>query len=808
MLELRSVFKGYTTGDFRQEALDGVSIKFRHNEFVAILGPSGSGKTTCLNVIGGLDRYDKGDLLINGRSTKDFTDADWDAYRNNSVGFVFQNYHLIPHLSVADNVEMGMTLSGVPRAEKHKKAMEVLRRVGLAEHVHKKPGQLSGGQAQRVAIARALANNPDIILADEPTGALDSTSSRQIMELIREIAGDKLVIMVTHNAAIAEQYADRIVQFMDGEVVADSNPPEDDETVDGYSLKKTSMRYRTALNLSSRNILTKKWRTALTAFASSIGIIGIALILSLSNGFDQQIGQFESTTLSGFPLLITQSAMNADMETMRGQMRMAGTDTTPQPEKYPSAQSVIPYNAEANRFVHTNVFSDEYLAYIEAMDPALLSGLSYTRLVSMNLMTRDSADAVSLVNATVSGMTAYPKTLAGDNAAYLRANYDLLAGEYPASYTDLVLVVDPYNKVNAQTLKSIGLGNDTDALAFEDIVGHEYQFIGNDDFYVSFGGMYIPNVMGGMDKLYDAEGNVTLRISGILRAKESYALNVLPYGLAYSDELSEFALGSARDSAIVKAQLASDKNVMTGEAFGEDRGGGMAGMNATSTGRGSATGLQQMQSMMSQMTGGSNNVTKEMMLQVLGGDGAPYMISLYPADFSSKDKVTDYLSAWNEGRPSEEKVFYTDLAETFTSISSSIMDAITIVLIAFAGISLVVSLIMIGIITWISVLERTREIGILRALGARKKDITRVFTAETFIIGMFSGLLGIGIAYLLTIPVNALLYNMTDIKGIAQLNPVHAAILLALSVLLTLLGGALPAKLAARKDPVEALRTE
>ncbi|GHU83137.1 sulfate ABC transporter ATP-binding protein [Clostridia bacterium] len=807
MLELKNIFKGYTTGEFRQEALDGVSIRFRKSEFVAILGPSGSGKTTCLNVIGGLDRYDKGDLLINGKSTKKFTSADWDAYRNNSVGFVFQNYHLIPHLSVADNVEMGMTLSGVSKAEKRKKALAVLDRVGLSDHVHKKPGQLSGGQAQRVAIARALANNPDIILADEPTGALDSTSSRQIMELIREIAGDKLVVMVTHNAAIAEKYADRIVQFMDGEVVSDSNPPAQDEGVDAnYKLKKTGMSFFTALNLSARNILTKKWRTALTAFASSIGIIGIALILSLSNGFDKQIQQFESSTMSGFPLLITQSAVSIDAETMQAQRaaREESAQARAEQVKYPAKQAVLPYNAQANTFMHTNVFTDDYIRYIESAPSSLIAGISYTRLVNMTLLTRTGDTGASVINTSLAGITAYPKALASSEAGYLRENYDLLQGAYPAEATDLVFVVDPYNRVNTSVLDALGIPSGDGEIPFDAIIGRTYKLILNDDFYVPYGDLFVPNVFGGLDALYDKETVVTLRIAGILRPKEAYQLNVLPYGLAYSNALSDLVIESAKNSAIVQAQLASDVSVLTGESFSAPSQGMASG---GTTGRGASTGLQQMQSLMSSMTGGGT-LTKEMMLQVLGATGTPFLITVYPRDFSSKDDLTAYLSAWNDGKPGSDAIIFTDLAETFTSLSGGIMDAITIVLISFAGISLVVSLITIGIITWISVLERTREIGILRALGARKKDITRVFTAETFIIGMCSGLLGISIAYLLTIPVNAILKSLTDISGVAQLNPVHALILLALSVCLTLLGGALPAHMAAKKNPVDALRSE
>ena len=408
MLSLKNIKKSYVTGEFKQVALDGVNLNFREKEFVAILGPSGSGKTTCLNVIGGLDKYDSGDLIINGKSTKEFKDSDWDAYRNNSVGFIFQSYNLITHLSIIDNVEMGMTLSGVSPAEKKKKALEVLEKVGLKDHIHKRPNQLSGGQMQRVAIARALANDPDIILADEPTGALDTKTSIQIMELIKEIAKDKLVIMVTHNPELANEYADRIVEFRDGNVISDSNPLKEEKSSSKYSLKKTSMNFFTALKLSAMNIKTKKWRTLLTAFASSIGIIGIALILSLSNGFDKQINTFESDTLSGFPIVITQSTADMDIETMREQAKQFAGNKTEDEDKYPKVDVIYPYDSSENSFVHSNNFSTEYIDYLESIDKGLLSGISYTRIVNMNLLKSDGEVATPVSTSDLS-FTAYPQ---------------------------------------------------------------------------------------------------------------------------------------------------------------------------------------------------------------------------------------------------------------------------------------------------------------------------------------------------------------------------------------------------------------
>lgn len=792
MLQLKGISKSYTTGDFTQVALNNVSLNFRKNEFVAILGQSGSGKTTCLNIIGGLDQYDSGDLIINDKSTKHFKDAEWDAYRNNSVGFIFQSYNLITHLSILDNVEMGMTLSGVSAEAKHKKALEVLEKVGLKDHIHKKPNQLSGGQMQRVAIARALANDPDIILADEPTGALDTTTSEQIMDLIKEIADDKLVIMVTHNPELAEKYADRIVKFKDGEVVDDSNPYNNVKEETGYQLKKTSMSFTTALKLSGKNIATKKWRTTLTAFASSIGIIGIALILSLSSGFQIQINKFQSDALSEFPIIISQAAMNMDTDTMnkmRGEMRstMLGN------KEYATSNKVYLYDSSKETLAHINVITEEYLDYLNAIDPKILNSIGYTRMTGMNLLRRingttspvsmaiginmgngnDNRDMQAMSGMTSmsgAGLASYPETLDGSSESYLEKNYDLLAGEYPQDETGLVLVVDAQNRVDYSVLQKLGFQTDeVKSMDFNEIVGTELKLITNDEYYVKTPmGNFLPGT--DYDAMYDSENSITLTISGIVRLKQDVTIGILGNGIAYSDDLVQRIIDLANDSEIVKAQRQSDHNVITMESMNES--------------------------------------TKTTFLSYLGGESTPFMIYLYPADFESKDAILAYLDAYNTGKSEEETIVYSDLASTMTEMTGGIMNAITLVLIAFAAISLVVSLIMIGIITYISVLERTKEIGVLRALGARKKDITRVFNAETFIIGAFSGILGISIAYLLTIPANQLIEQATDLSNVAQLNPLYAILLVIISVTLTLIGGLIPARMAAKKDPVEALRTE
>ena len=775
MLSLKNIKKSYTTGEFKQIALNGVNLNFRENEFVAILGPSGSGKTTCLNIIGGLDKYESGDLIINGKSTKEFKDSDWDAYRNNSIGFIFQSYNLINHLSILDNVEMGMTLSGVSASEKHKKAKEALERVGLKDHIHKKPNQLSGGQMQRVAIARALSNDPDIILADEPTGALDTKTSVQIMELIKDIAKDKLVIMVTHNPELAKEYADRIVEFRDGNVISDSNPLSEQNVNSLYSLKKTSMNFFTALKLSGMNIRTKKWRTFLTAFASSIGIIGIALILSLSNGFDKQIDTFESDTLSGFPIMITKETTEVDINDMKAQRnKMLGLDSDE--GKYPEKEVIYPYNSEENKKVHNNNITKEYLDYIENIDKSLISGLGYTRLVNMNLIKMVDGVATT-VNQQNLNLSSYPISTGENKNGYLEKNYDLLYGNYPETMNDLVLVVDEYNKIDVKVLEALGIDNSKEEIDFNDIVNYEIKAVLNDDYYKRMGNFFTVSANpSNMNDLYNNGNSISLRIAGIIRLKDEVDISLLQSGIVYSDDLAKYYIEKSKDSEVVKAQEEVNYNIFTGESFNDSE--------------------------------GNSKNTKENVLASLGGTEIPYMITIYPKDFTTKDEVLAYLDDWNANKEKEDYIVYNDMASTFVSLSSGIMDAITMVLIAFAAISLVVSLIMVGIITYISVLERTKEIGVLRALGARKKDIARVFNAETFIVGSLSGILGILIAYILTFPTNSVLYKVTDLENVAVLNPIHAIILVVISVTLTMIGGSIPAKIASKKDPVEALRTE
>lgn len=769
MLELKNVKKSFKTGDFVQQALKGINLNFGDKEFVAILGSSGSGKTTLLNIIGGLDHYDSGDLIIKGKSTKKFKEKDWDAYRNNSIGFIFQSYNLIGHISVLGNIELSMTLSGVSSKEKKKRAMEVLEKVGLKEHAHKKPNQLSGGQMQRVAIARALVNNPEIILADEPTGALDSTTSVQIMELIKDIAKDKLVIMVTHNPELAEKYATRIVEVKDGLVINDTNNEKGQgNSQQEYKLKKTSMGFFTALKLSFTNIWTKKGRTLLTAFASSIGIIGIALILSLSNGFDIQIDEFQKNTLSQMPIAISQVAMNMDEESFAEM-----TNSSENEEKEIDESKIYPQK-QLEDITHTNKFTKEYVNYIENINPDLIGGISYNRATNLNIITKNNNDYKMLDSQT----TFFPlpeQIEEGREDTIIKENFELINGKMPTEKEDILLLINTKNQLNSTILKAIGFDN-VDSINFDEIVGKEFKLILNDNLYKNNGEFYTINT--DYEEMYNNENAITLKICGIIRGKKDNKFAEMSgNGLTYTQKLMKYVIEKNKESAIVKAQENKDYNILTGEKFEED-----------SSNQGAST--------------------KDTTLAYLGADTVPVMIQIYPKNFETKKEVLEYLDKYNEGKSDDDKIIYTDYAETITTLSGGIMDAITIVLIAFSTISLIVSTIMIAIITYISVLERTKEIGILRAIGARKKDVTRVFNAETFIIGLCSGILGITIANLLTIPINKVILNLTQLENVAKLNPMHAITLIIISIVLTLIGGWIPAKMAAKKDPVNALRVE
>ena len=766
MLELKNINKSYKTGTFIQHALKKVNLSFRKNEFVAILGPSGSGKTTLLNIIGGLDRYDSGDLIINGKSTKKFKATEWDSYRNNCVGFIFQSYNLISHISVLENVEMALTLSGYKRKNKKEKALEALEKVGLKDHAYKKPNQLSGGQMQRVAIARSLVNNPDIILADEPTGALDSATSVQIMNLIKEIAKDKLVIMVTHNPELAKDYANRIIEFKDGEVLSDSKPvSNEEENLGKVHIKKTVLSYLSAIHLSFNNIKTKKGRTFLTAFAASIGIIGIALILSLSNGFQLQIDKFEKSTLSQMPITISSQAMQMDESTLEEQMQ----SNNEKKDKYPSEKVVKPTETIMEKMVHKNNITSDYLEYINNIDKNLLSGISFLKKTGLNLVTVDKDNNYKKIDMSNSmSYQLFPTRTSEEETGVVEDNYDVLAGNIDSKELGLILAVDSKNGVDKSLIESLGFAS-TENISFDDILNKEIKLITNNDYYKQLGANFIPD--SNYEKMYNSTNSITVKIKAIIRGKEDKEMFTNQAAIFYTGALVDKIISINKESDIVKKQEELDYNILTGASF-------------------------------------DDTTTKNDILAYLGADEIPAVIYLYPKDFKSKDKITSYLDKYNKNKVDTDKITYTDMAKLMSSLSSGIMDAITVVLIAFSSISLVVSSIMIAIITYISVLERTKEIGILRALGARAKDITRVFNAETMLIGLCSGILGLVIAYLLTFPANRIIENLSGLASVAKLNPIHAIILLLISVSLTVLSGFIPAKMASKKDPVIALRTE
>ncbi|MBP2058324.1 putative ABC transport system ATP-binding protein/putative ABC transport system permease protein [Lactobacillus colini] len=778
MLQLKHLMKTYQVGDTVTHALDDVSINFRNHEFVAILGPSGSGKTTMLNVIGGLDQYDSGDIIINGKSTKNFSQTDWDAYRNNTVGFIFQNYNLISHLSIIENVELGMTLSGVDSKTRHQKAIDALKRVGLGDHLQKNPNQLSGGQMQRVAIARAIANDPDILLCDEPTGALDTKTSVEIMKLIKELSKDKLVIMVTHNPELAQEYASRTVHFQDGKILSDSNKFTPDKDIkDSFNLIKTKMSYLNALKLSFTNIMTKKGRTFLTAFASSIGIIGIAIVLALSNGFQKQIDQTQTKTLSKFPISISTIATDLDPA-----QRSKDSDKNVKNKGF-----LIAAKPDNEKNIHENKITQNYINYIKKINPNYANNISYIRSVQLNLLSNNAGkikriqfstlnnSGSSLVNAQSQGMASvginssvFPTSLDQSKGSFLKNNYQLLSGNWPSSKNDVVLVLNNKNEANLNSLKNLGLDiKDGEKINFKKLVGKTFKLISNNDYYQQLPtGNFVPNKL--TKSLYNKGRTITL--TGVIRSKNNSQMALLDNSIAYSDALSEAVIKENKNSNIVKAQKKSSTNVMTNQAM--------------------------------------NETEKAQFIASIGGSSIPNTILIYPNSFNSKDKVLNYLDKWNKGKAKKDKIVYTDMSGTVTKLTGGLLSGITDVLVAFAAISLITSMIMIGILTYTSVLERTKEIGILKALGARKRDITRVFDAETFILGVFSGALGILIAYLLTFPINSVLYYITDMTNVAQLNPTHALALIIISTILTLLGGHIPARIAAKKDAAIALRSE
>ena len=902
MLKLTNIRKDYLLGGGDSvTALKNVNLRFRKSEFVSILGPSGCGKTTLLNIIGGLDRYTDGDLEIDGISTKQYTDVDWDAYRNIRVGFIFQSYNLITHIDILSNVEMALTLAGVKKHERKARAVAALEAVGLGEHIHKKPNQLSGGQMQRVSIARALINNPSIILADEPTGALDSTTSVQIMELLKEISANKLIIMVTHNPELAQKYSNRIVRLFDGEVVDDSNPyygqiekkhQEDEvqaveETFDKKSksksknktlqakvqqeqnseevtcdseqepellavspeqsaknkadfikhkskkhrkmmLKKTSMSFWSAIKLSFTNLMTKKGRTFMTAFAGSIGIIGVALVLAISNGFSTYVNNMQRTMLSGYPVTVTSSSMDI---TSLLNITM-GTSNKP---KFPVDETVYSQDilSAFAQMIHTNNITEEYIDYLDEKNKSWKDngyidslyynyGYGYTVYNSKGQNVGKTFDINNIGGSLGDGTDDFLNSvnwqeMVGDKE-YMLKNFDVIGGRYPENANEVVLIVDSTNTVTSTFFNALGFKYGEDGVT-KGQISFDY-IIGNADKGIEPAKLYIPSNNQKYKKITNSEtgkeyftektfGEIgslevmrEITIVGIMRQKETSAYAPMLAGVTYTQDLTKEILAESAESEIVKFQKEhSDYSCLTGKEFTSD------GINM-----GDVEDLESLDGLLSLLTPSGNYSS---VMQKIGGSNLPSMISFYASNFDGKDYILADLDAWNAEHKEDNEIRYVDSAEMIIGMMNQIIKIITIALVCFSSVSLVVSSIMIGIITYVSVVERTKEIGILRALGARKRDVSNVFNAETVIIGFTAGVIGVLVTYILSIPINLIIANLDAVKNlsvtitsIALLNPLHALALIVLSICLTLIAGLVPARIAAKRDPVVALRSE
>ena len=870
MLKLENIKKDYITGDTTVHALKGVSVEFRKSEFVSILGQSGCGKTTLLNIIGGLDRYTSGELYIGGRATSDFRDRDWDNYRNHSVGFIFQSYNLIPHQSVLSNVELALTLTGVPRAERRRRAAEALEKVGLADQLNKKPNEMSGGQMQRVAIARALVNDPEILLADEPTGALDSETSVQIMELLKEISKDRLVIMVTHNPELAKRYSTRIIRLLDGNITDDTMPysGDEEEKTEKKSGRRPSMSFLTALSLSLNNLMTKKARTFLTAFAGSIGIIGIALILSLSNGVNAYIARVEEETLSSYPITIEQAGMDVSqlVSDLMGKNEPSGDredgriySNNVMTEMMSTMVNGISANnlSELKKHIEkTSAFSDN------------TSEIEYKYSTVMNIYDEKG----NRVNPNTVFSTVFPEgqssgsgnmqmsssfsntevwTRLFENKEFLKKQYDVIAGRMPEKYNEIVLAVDKNNQISDYALYSLGLKDSAEleemmkkaqagekieptaevSYTYDDILGLKFKLLCNTDYFEkNADGTWSDKTEDSLyvsSKLNTAAEDIT--VVGIIRPADSSVANQTSGFVGYPESLMEHLINKVNDSEIVKAQKAEpEKNVFTGRPFETDADNmtyeqltayiatlpekEQAEYNAyisqmTAAGQTKEQITEQFKAAIKEK---SNNATYDGNLKLMGVSSLdePSVINIYPKDFEAKEKISDLITEYNKGVGDAEKITYTDYIGLMLSSVTTIINAISYILIAFVSISLIVSSIMIGIITYISVLERTKEIGVLRAMGASKKDVSRVFNAETLIVGFAAGAIGIAVTLLLLIPINAIIAAITDISGLAVLPIAGGVALVVISMLLTLIAGLFPSKVAAKKDPVTALRSE
>lgn len=848
MLELKKISKVYKLENFKQKALDNISINFRNCEFVSILGPSGSGKTTLLNIIGGLDNYTSGDLIINGISTKKYNDRDWDTYRNHKIGFVFQSYNLITHQTVLSNVELALTLSGVKSKERKKRAKDALKKVGLIEHINKKPNQLSGGQMQRVAIARALVNNPDILLADEPTGALDSKTSVQIMNLLKEVAKDRLVIMVTHNSDLAEKYSTRIIDLKDGEIKGDTNPyNKSDENNETTKDKKTNMKFLTALSLSLNNLMTKKGRTILTAFAGSIGIIGIALILSLSSGVQNYINRVQEETLTSYPLMIEDNSVDLTSVMTEQMDKLKKDENTKQSNKIYSNNMMTDTLSIMSSKVQSNNLKSfkEYIEKNKEINKYTTS-IDYKYNIELQLYKSDIEDKIVKVNPntilSTMGITdmqasyfmfkdVFSEII--DNDELNNQMYEIVSGRMPKNYNEVVLVVDKNNRISDYVLYALGLKDQQElkdmfekvrkgeklvttdtSYEYSELIGLKFKLLLNTDYYEKVNGLWIDKSEDEeflREKLKDSE---EITIVGIIKPnKDSAVTSSTLGGILYTDSLEKHVLKKVEDSQIIKEQKQNPEiNIITGLEFSNEE----FNINDLSFEQQmylSSLNQEELAEVITKYKE-SYSLTYEKVLEKLGSIDLdnPSGIYIYAKDFESKDAIKNIINDYNEQQRKNSKeanvINYNDVVGMLMSSVTDIVDIISYVLISFVSISLVVSSIMIGIITYISVLERTKEIGILRAIGASKKDVSRVFNAETLIIGFTSGVFGILITVLLNIPINIIIKKLTGVSNITQLPLNGAIILIMISVILTIIAGLIPAKLASKKDPVESLRSE
>ena len=853
MLRLKKIHKVYQTDSFKQVALDEISLDFRKNEFASILGPSGSGKTTLLNMIGGLDQYTSGDLIINGISTKKYRDRDWDTYRNHKVGFVFQSYNLIPHQSVLANVELALTLSGVSKKERRKRAIAALKKVGLEDHIHKKPNQLSGGQMQRVAIARALVNNPDILLLDEPTGALDTNTSIQIMELIKEVANDKLVIMVTHNPDLAHQYSTRIIELKDGKVIHDSNPYDEEKekkkSSETEKNKKTSMNLKTALSLSLDNLMTKKGRTLLTAFAGSIGIIGIALILSLSSGVSNYISKVQEETLTSYPLTIQESSLDLTSAISEHTEELKNKKNRNLNKIYSNNTMTDMLSLISSKVTSNNL--KEFKTYLESDKSNIkdyTTAIDYSYNLDLQLFKQDTSDGLVQVNPNTvlqsmgfeQSRTSSTSFVLGDVFSKLFENdkinenmYQVVSGRMPTEYNEVVLLVDKDNQISDYVLYALGL-KDQDELKqlyqkisngeeikteevtydYDDLIGLTYKVLLNTDYYEKVNGIWIDRRDDEAYLKEKLENSDEIKIVGIVKPNEEWSGAVSTTGgVLYTDALEKHVIEKINASEIVKEQKENpDTNVLTGLDFSN---GEFSMENLTSAQQQYLYSLsaEELADVVSRYREQAN-ATYDRVMRDLGAVDleSPSTINIYAKDFESKDEIKQIIEDYNKQQETDGKeenvIRYNDLVGMLMSSVTDIVDMISYVLIGFVSISLIVSSIMIGIITYISVLERTKEIGILRAIGASKKDISRVFNAETLIVGFTAGVIGIGVTILLNIPINMIISHLAGVENLSSLPIVGGIILIMISMLLTIIAGLIPAKIASKKDPVESLRSE